>query len=75
MGLIDTGERVLLSETNQAVLLCVELNFYSAISSHERELIRSRLLQSGISAENSQLTSVNAIVISKIARIDFPDQW
>ncbi len=53
----------------------MELMLYSAMRSDERAFIRSRLLQSGISAEIGRLTSINAIVIGKIARIDFPEQW
>ncbi len=75
MGLINTGERVLLSESIHALLFFIELMLHSAIRSDERDFIRSRLLQSGISAEISRLTSINAIVIGKIARIDFPEQW
>lgn len=46
----------------------------SAISKEEKATIRSKLLNS-IDEESSQLTRTNAIVIGKVARIDYPNNW
>ncbi|KAJ2963896.1 hypothetical protein NQZ79_g1053 [Umbelopsis isabellina] len=49
-------------------------NFESSIRPEERSQIRSRLLTS-LNEENKQLATANAVVISKIARFDFPQDW
>lgn len=46
-----------------------------AISADERDHVRARLLPSGVALENSQLVSLNAIIIAKVARQDFPLAW
>jgi len=47
----------------------------NAIPADERDHIRARLLASGVTLETPQLVSLNAIVIAKVARQDFPHAW
>ncbi len=51
------------------------LSIFSAISKDEKLLIRSRAIPSGINEADHQLALQNALVIAKIARLDFPHDW
>lgn len=45
------------------------------IQKAEKEEMRSKLLEGGMAEANVQLALQNALVISKIARIDYPQDW
>ncbi|KAI9838840.1 MAG: hypothetical protein M1819_004046 [Sarea resinae] len=47
----------------------------NAISKDEKALIRSRLLDSGINEEDPRLALQNALVVAKIVRYEFPNDW
>jgi len=47
----------------------------NAIDQDERSKIRSRLIPSGINETQQKLANLNAILLAKIARHDFPTQW
>ncbi|KAK3694902.1 armadillo-type protein [Podospora appendiculata] len=46
-----------------------------AIKPAEKHLIRSRLLQGSLDEEDRNLVLHNALVVAKIARIDYPTDW
>lgn len=50
-------------------------NAINAIDSKERDLVRSRVLSTGVDEPNQQLVALNAIIVAKIARHDFPLAW
>ena len=45
------------------------------IQKAEKEEMRAKLLEGGMGEANIQLALQNALVISKIARIDYPQDW
>ncbi|KHJ33542.1 putative importin-beta domain-containing protein [Erysiphe necator] len=47
----------------------------NSISSDEKATIRSHLLDGGISEEERNLALQNALLLSKIVRIDYPNEW
>ncbi|KAG4034728.1 hypothetical protein MFRU_002g00810 [Monilinia fructicola] len=47
----------------------------NAISLEEKENIRSHLLESGFEETDPQLALQNALVISKVVRVDYPMDW
>jgi len=47
----------------------------NAISADDKAGIRSRVLEGGIAEEESQLALQNALVVSKIVRVDYPFEW
>lgn len=47
----------------------------NAIQPAEKQLIRSNLFRGSIEERDSQLALHNALVVSKIVRIDFPGEW
>ena len=76
MVLTNTGERQLQSMSpNTDVKLCAVLTAHSAISKDEKALIRSRAIPYGIDEADRQLALHNALVIAKIARLDYPHDW
>jgi hypothetical protein len=49
--------------------------FYSAVSSEDKAVIRSRLLESGIEEYDHRLALQNALVIAKVSRFEYPQDW
>ncbi|ESZ98817.1 hypothetical protein SBOR_0786 [Sclerotinia borealis F-4128] len=47
----------------------------NAMNAEEKENIRSRLLDSGFEEADPQLALQNALVISKVVRVDYPMDW
>ncbi|RKF65837.1 Importin-11 [Erysiphe neolycopersici] len=47
----------------------------NAISPDEKAHIRSRLLEGGITEEERNIALQNALLLSKIVRIDYPNEW
>lgn len=47
----------------------------NTISSDEKAYIRSRLLEGGIMEEERNIALQNALLLSKIVRIDYPNEW
>lgn len=47
----------------------------SAVSKEDKAIIRSRLLESGVNEANQRLALQNALVIAKIVRFEFPNDW
>ncbi|KAF7934561.1 hypothetical protein EAE99_003011 [Botrytis elliptica] len=47
----------------------------NAITAEEKENIRSHLLESGFEESDPQLALQNALVISKVVRVDYPMDW
>ncbi|KAI9648815.1 hypothetical protein NHQ30_003456 [Ciborinia camelliae] len=47
----------------------------NAITAEEKENIRSHLLESGFEEADPQLALQNALVISKVVRVDYPMDW
>ena len=46
-----------------------------AISKEEKALIRSRCLESGVNEPDHRLALQNAIVVAKIIRFEYPNDW
>ncbi|KAM7206716.1 Armadillo-type fold [Rhypophila sp. PSN 637] len=46
-----------------------------AITPPQKELIRSRLLQGSVDEEDKTLVLHNALVVAKIVRVDYPNDW
>ncbi|KAM7193571.1 Armadillo-type fold [Naviculisporaceae sp. PSN 640] len=46
-----------------------------AIKPAQKELIRSRLLQGSVGEEDKTLALHNALVVAKIVRVDYPNDW
>jgi hypothetical protein len=51
------------------------LIFSSAVSSDDKAVIRSRLLESGIEEYDHRLALQNALVIAKVSRFEYPQDW
>jgi hypothetical protein len=51
------------------------LTHLSAIDKADKALIRARLLESGINEANQQLALQNALVVAKVARFEYPNDW
>jgi hypothetical protein len=51
------------------------LMFYSAVSPEDKGVIRSRLLESGIEEYDHRLALQNALVIAKVSRFEYPQDW
>jgi hypothetical protein len=49
--------------------------FHSAVSSEDKTVIRSRLLESGIEEYDHRLALQNALVIAKVSRFEYPQDW
>ncbi|TQS36228.1 hypothetical protein Golomagni_03329 [Golovinomyces magnicellulatus] len=47
----------------------------TAIVAEEKTLIRSRLLEGCISEDEKNLALQNALLVSKVVRIDYPNEW
>lgn len=47
----------------------------SAVSKGDKATIRSKLLESGVNEADQRLALQNALVIAKIARTEFPNDW
>ncbi|KAH6609180.1 armadillo-type fold [Trichoderma cornu-damae] len=47
----------------------------NGISAQEKNLIRSRLFQGTVEEEEKHLALHNALVIAKVVRIDYPEDW
>jgi hypothetical protein len=47
----------------------------SAVSKEDKATIRERLLESGVNEADQRLALQNAIVIGKIVRFEFPNDW
>lgn len=47
----------------------------SAITKSEKQHIRSRLLPSSIDEPNPQLAIQNAVIVGKVARLEYPIEW
>lgn len=50
-------------------------NVAKCILQAEKDQMRSKLLEGGVAEENTQLALQNALVIAKIVRIDYPNEW
>ena len=48
---------------------------YSAVPKEDKAFIRSRLLASALDEQDSRLALQNALVIAKIARLEYPHEW
>lgn len=46
-----------------------------AVSKEDRNIIRSRLLESGVDEADRRLALQNALVIAKIVRFEYPNDW
>lgn len=47
----------------------------NAITAEEKVYIRSHLLKGGVAEEEKNLALQNAILVSKVVRIDYPSEW
>ena len=47
----------------------------SAVSKEDKAIIRSRLLESGVSEVDQRLALQNALVIAKVVRFEYPSDW
>ena len=47
----------------------------SAITKEEKQRIRARLLSGSIEETSSQLAVQNAVIVGKVARIEYPLEW
>ena len=47
----------------------------SAVSPEDKAVIRSRLLESGIEEYDHRLALQNAIVVAKVSRFEYPQDW
>ncbi|KAI9759134.1 MAG: hypothetical protein M4579_002581 [Chaenotheca gracillima] len=47
----------------------------NAVTKDEKALIRSRILEAGIAEANWRLALQNALVVAKIVRFEFPNDW
>lgn len=47
----------------------------SAVSKDDKNVIRSRLLESGLNEPDDRLALQNALVTAKIARFEYPNEW
>ena len=56
-------------------MLLLGLTCSSAISREEKDHIRARLLDSGMSEANNRLALQNAVVCARIVRAEFPHDW
>lgn len=54
---------------------CFTNNLYSAISKDEKAYLRSRLLSSSIDEPHHQLALQNAVIVAKVARLEYPFDW
>jgi len=54
---------------------CKWLIDLSAVSKHDKDVIRSRLLRSVLDEPDDRLALQNALVVAKIARFEFPHDW
>lgn len=58
------------------ILICSNiLTCTSAVSPEDRAVIRSRLLESGLEEYDHRLALQNALVIAKISRFEYPNDW
>lgn len=64
-----------LSQSLDVVLSLSILMFYSAVSPEDKGVIRSRLLESGTEEYDHRLALQNAIVIAKVSRFEYPQDW
>lgn len=48
---------------------------FSVIAKDEKNLIRSRLLESGVNEADKRLALQNALVIAKVVRFEYPHDW
>lgn len=48
---------------------------YSAVDKNDKAQIRARLLESGMNEADHRLALQNALVIAKIVRFEFPNDW
>lgn len=53
------------------LMVCV----FSAVSKEDKAVIRSRLLESGLEEQEHRLALQNALVIAKIVRYEYPQDW
>jgi hypothetical protein len=47
----------------------------NAVSKQDKNTIRSRLLESAVNEADSRLALQNALVVAKIVRFEFPNDW
>jgi hypothetical protein len=47
----------------------------SGVDKQDKAIIRARLLESGVNEADQRLALQNALVIAKIARLEFPNDW
>jgi hypothetical protein len=50
-------------------------NDNSGVDKEDKAVIRARLLESGVNEADQRLALQNALVIAKIARLEFPNDW
>lgn len=47
----------------------------SAVNKEDKAAIRSRLLESAVNEADQRLALQNALVVAKIARTEYPNDW
>lgn len=47
----------------------------NAVDKNDKAVIRTRLLESGVNEADQRLALQNALVIAKIVRFEFPNDW
>lgn len=51
------------------------LTFASAVNKEDKATIRARLLQSAVNEADQRMALQNALVVAKIARFEYPNDW
>ena len=51
------------------------LTVRSAVSKEDKNVIRVRLLESAVNEADHRLALQNALVVAKIVRFEFPNDW
>ena len=54
---------------------CIRLMGVSAVPKDDKNVIRSRLLDSVLNEPDDRLALQNALVVAKVARFEFPQDW
>ena len=47
----------------------------SAVSQDDKTVIRSRLIESGTNEPDQRLALQNALVVAKVVRFEYPNDW
>ena len=77
MALTNTGARRPQSTFTSQIERFVKANekFHSAIKKDEKDHIKLRALEIGVSEPDKNLANFNALVVAKIVRSEFPHDW